>query len=110
MTRRRARRGLHRQPGFFALGFGLDGATGPVELDLPQDRHFFGHGAFFDDGWLLAATENDFDGGRGVLGIYDASLAARTGAWANSIAAASGRTRCCCCPTARRCAWPMAAS
>lgn len=62
-----------RQPGFFALGFGLDGAAGPVELDLPQDRHFFGHGAFFDDGRLLAATENDFDGGRGVLGIYDAS-------------------------------------
>ena len=61
-----------RQPGFFALGFGL-GAAGPVELDLPQDRHFFGHGAFFDDGRLLAATENDFDGGRGVLGIYDAS-------------------------------------
>ena len=61
-----------RQPGF-ALGFGLDGAAGPVELDLPQDRHFFGHGAFFDDGRLLAATENDFDGGRGVLGIYDAS-------------------------------------
>ena len=65
-----------RQPGFFALGFGLDGAAGPVELDLPQDRHFFGHGAFFDDGRLLAATENDFDGGRGVLGIYDASAGA----------------------------------
>ena len=99
-----------RQPGFFALGFGLDGAAGPVELDLPQDRHFFGHGAFFDDGRLLAATENDFDGGRGVLGIYDASAGGAYRRVGEFDAAASGRTRCCCCPTARRCAWPMEAS
>lgn len=62
-----------RQPGFFALGFDLRGERAPVELPLPDDRHFFGHGAYFDDARLLVATENDFDGGRGVLGIYDAT-------------------------------------
>nr|WP_313657529.1 DUF1513 domain-containing protein [Achromobacter ruhlandii] len=62
-----------RQPGFFALAFDLRGARPPLELPLPEDRHFFGHGAYFDGGRLLAATENDFDGGRGVLGIYDAT-------------------------------------
>lgn len=62
-----------RQPGFFALAFDLGGARPPLELPLPENRHFFGHGAYFDGGRLLAATENDFDGGRGVLGIYDAT-------------------------------------
>lgn len=62
-----------RQPGFFALAFDLRGERAPLELPLPEDRHFFGHGAYFDGARLLAATENDFDGGRGVLGIYDAS-------------------------------------
>lgn len=62
-----------RQPGFFALAFDLRGERAPLELPLPDDRHFFGHGAYFDGARLLAATENDFDGGRGVLGIYDAT-------------------------------------
>ncbi|MBK1981461.1 DUF1513 domain-containing protein [Achromobacter xylosoxidans] len=62
-----------RQPGFFALAFDLRGERAPLELPLPQDRHFFGHGAYFDGGRLLAATENDFEGARGVLGIYDAT-------------------------------------
>lgn len=36
-----------------------------------QDRHFFGHGFYASSGRLLFASENDFDKGRGVLGIYD---------------------------------------
>ena len=62
-----------RQPGFFALAFSLRGAGGPQALPMHDERHFFGHGAYLDGGRLLAATENDFEAGRGVLGLYDAS-------------------------------------
>lgn len=61
-----------RQPGFFALGFSLGGGE-PVALPMHEARHFFGHGAYVDGGRLLAATENDFEAGRGVLGLYDAT-------------------------------------
>lgn len=63
-----------RQPGFFALAIDLDGAAAPVALAAASERHFFGHGVYFDNGRLMAATENDFEGGRGVLGLYDASV------------------------------------
>ncbi|SSW72083.1 hypothetical protein AVE30378_04923 [Achromobacter veterisilvae] len=62
-----------RQPGFFGLAFSLDGKGDPEALPLHDERHFFGHGAYVDGGRLLAATENDFEAGRGVLGLYDAS-------------------------------------
>ncbi|WP_454674792.1 DUF1513 domain-containing protein [Achromobacter pestifer] len=62
-----------RQPGFFAVAFSLRGGEEPQALPMPDERHFFGHGAFVDGGRLLVATENDFEAGRGVLGIYDAS-------------------------------------
>lgn len=62
-----------RQPGFFALGFKLDGGSAPEPLPLPEGRHFFGHGVFIHDGALLLATENDYEAGRGVVGVYDAS-------------------------------------
>jgi len=62
-----------RQPGFFALGFDLDGAAPPTVFAPEQDRHFFGHGSYVDQGRLLIASENDYDAGRGVLGVYDAT-------------------------------------
>ncbi|TSH90761.1 DUF1513 domain-containing protein [Verticiella sediminum] len=61
-----------RQPGFYALAFDEHGRQ-LAELPLPEDRHYFGHGVFVDGGRRLLATENDFDGARGVLGVYDAS-------------------------------------
>lgn len=61
-----------RQPGFFALAFSLEGDTPTDSLPLPEDRHYFGHGIFSADGQRLYTTENDFDGSRGVIGIYDA--------------------------------------
>lgn len=67
-----------RQPGFYALAFGLDGAGTAQPLPLPEGRHYFGHGCFSADGRLLYATENDYEGGRGVIGVYDAS---RGGGW-----------------------------
>ena len=62
-----------RRPGRFAVSFGLKNAANPVVFAPPNDRHFYGHGAFSHDGRLLYATENDFDNGRGVVGIYDAT-------------------------------------
>lgn len=62
-----------RQPGFFAVAFRIDGAQPPVALRAAAGRHFFGHGVYLPDGQRMLATENDFEAGQGVLGIYDAS-------------------------------------
>ena len=62
-----------RRPGRFALV--VDLARGAVDrrLKTPAARHFYGHGVFSLDGRLLYATENDFGGERGVIGVYDAA-------------------------------------
>ncbi len=62
-----------RQPGFFAIAFHLQGKSPPQSLPLAPGRHFFGHGIYSPDGKLLCATENDYEAGQGVLGLYDAS-------------------------------------
>lgn len=61
-----------RRPGTFAAV--LDTASGAVLhwIEAAPGRHFYGHGTFSADGRTLFATENDYDGGRGVLGVYDA--------------------------------------
>ena len=63
-----------RQPGFFALGFALDCEAAPLPLPLPAGRHYFGHGAFSVDGRRVFAAENDYDAGRGVIGVYACSI------------------------------------
>lgn len=60
-----------RRPGTFALVIDLLGARKAAAFTAPKGRHFYGHGFFSADGRLLYATENDFEGERGVLGIYD---------------------------------------
>lgn len=62
-----------RQPGFFAVAFDVAGKQAPVAIAAAPGRHFFGHGVFTPDGKILVATENDYEAGRGVLGVYDAS-------------------------------------
>src|SRR5690606_2520444 len=62
-----------RQPGFFAVAFRIDGTQPPVALQAAEGRHFFGHGVFLPDGRRMLATENDYEAGHGVLGVYDAS-------------------------------------
>lgn len=61
-----------RRPGRFAIV--LDCLTGTEESRLmpPEGRHFYGHGTFSEDGDLLFTTENDFDAGRGMIGVWDA--------------------------------------
>jgi len=62
-----------RQPGFFAVAFDVRGARPAQRLPAEAGRHFFGHGVYLPDGSLMYATENDYEAGRGVLGVYDAS-------------------------------------
>ncbi|MGF9693640.1 DUF1513 domain-containing protein [Rhizobium sp. 0TCS1.26] len=61
-----------RRPGTFAMIFDPANRTRPVVVHAPEGRHFYGHGHFSPDGRILYASENDFDGNRGVIGLYDA--------------------------------------
>ena len=60
-----------RRPGRFAHVLALPELRPLAVLDPPLGRHFYGHGAFSPDGRYLYASENDFDGARGVIGVYD---------------------------------------
>jgi hypothetical protein len=61
-----------RRPGTFAMIFDPWSKADPIVIAAREGRHFYGHGAFSPDGRLLYASENDFDGNRGMIGIYDA--------------------------------------
>lgn len=60
-----------RQPGFFAVAMEFDSAGEPLVLKAEVGRHFYGHGVYAPDGRRLYATENDYEAGRGVIGVYD---------------------------------------
>jgi uncharacterized protein len=61
-----------RRPGTFAMVFDPSRQAEPVMITSPEGRHFYGHGHFSPDGTRLYASENDFDGNRGMIGVYDA--------------------------------------
>ncbi|MBP2442731.1 DUF1513 domain-containing protein [Rhizobium leguminosarum] len=60
-----------RRPGTYAMIFDPRSKGEPIVISSREDRHFYGHGAFSPDGRLLYASENDFDGNRGMIGLYD---------------------------------------
>lgn len=62
---------FERAPGRHAVAFDIAGRKEPVPIRAAEGRHFFGHGIFTPDGHLMLATENDYDTGRGVTGVYD---------------------------------------
>lgn len=64
-----------RRPGTFAVLFAPRRESKPQVIKSAANRHFFGHGVFSADGRLVYATENDFENGRGVIGLYDVSAA-----------------------------------
>lgn len=66
-----------RRPGTFALVIDRSRTREPLTIAAAEDRHFFGHGCFSPDGNILYASENDFDAGHGVVGLYDAGDAYR---------------------------------
>lgn len=59
-----------RRPGKFALV--INCVTGSLiqKLDVPLGRHFYGHGAFINDGETLCTTENDIETGKGIIGLW----------------------------------------
>ncbi|MEQ8602115.1 MAG: DUF1513 domain-containing protein [Marivibrio sp.] len=60
-----------RRPGRFIALFDLGAPRFLGLLESPPDRHFQGHAVFTADARTLVATENDFEAGRGVLGLWD---------------------------------------
>ncbi|MEL6752200.1 MAG: DUF1513 domain-containing protein [Pseudomonadota bacterium] len=69
-----------RRPGTFAVAFHSARPNSTTHIfSAARGRHFNGHGAFSEDGRLLYASENDFERGVGVIGVYDASSFERIG-------------------------------
>ncbi|WP_064693491.1 DUF1513 domain-containing protein [Rhizobium aegyptiacum] len=62
-----------RRPGTYAMIFDPRHKGEPIVISSREDRHFYGHGAFSPDGRILYASENDFDGNCGMIGLYDAT-------------------------------------
>jgi hypothetical protein len=62
-----------RRPGTFALVIDCAEGREVARLHSPEDRHFYGHGAFTADGTLLFTTENAITAGTGRLGVWDAT-------------------------------------
>ena len=60
-----------RRPGEWASV--VDPATGAEvgRLSASEGRHFYGHGAFGPDGAVLYTSENRFEDGRGLIGVWD---------------------------------------
>jgi hypothetical protein len=68
-----------RRPGTFALVIDCAEGREIARLHTPEDRHFYGHGAFTADGSLLFTTENAIAEGNGRLGVWDADGYRRIG-------------------------------
>ena len=61
-----------RRPGRSAWIIDLERGAIAGRFSTPDMRHLYGHGVFSRDGRLLYTSENDFEGERGVIGVYDA--------------------------------------
>lgn len=64
---------LARRPGDFL--WVIDSKNGEVlyKLTTTKDRHFYGHGTYNHNGDKLYTSENNFETGEGVIGIYNAA-------------------------------------
>lgn len=62
-----------RRPGTFALVVDCANGQEVKRLTAPTDHHFYGHGQFSADGTLLFTTENHYEAGEGVIGVWDAA-------------------------------------
>ncbi len=60
-----------RRPGTFAIVIDCRSGQETARLQSPDGRHFYGHGVFSADGSMLYTTENNFEAGRGCIGVWD---------------------------------------
>ena len=60
-----------RRPGTFAVVLDCQSGKEIGRLTAPEGSHFYGHGAYSAAGDVLFTTENDYDAGRGVIGVWD---------------------------------------
>lgn len=60
-----------RRPGTFAVVIECTSGRRIATLNTPAGRHFYGHGTFNADGTRLFTTENDYEAGRGRIGVWD---------------------------------------
>lgn len=60
-----------RRPGTFAIVIDCVSGRRKAILKAPNGHHFYGHGVYSADGDLLFTTENDFEAGRGMIGVWD---------------------------------------
>ena len=63
---------MERRPGRRAWVVDIADCTIRARFEAGPGRHFEGHAAFTPDG-LVLTTENDYENGRGVIGVRDAS-------------------------------------
>lgn len=61
-----------RRPGTFALVIDCLSGKPTATLTAPKGRHFYGHGTYSADGDWLFTTENDYEAGRGRIGVWNA--------------------------------------
>ncbi|MFY0615941.1 DUF1513 domain-containing protein [Shimia sp.] len=61
-----------RRPGTFAVVLDCRDGSVLAQLSAPAGRHFYGHGAFSADGQTLFTSENNFEAGEGVIGVWEA--------------------------------------
>jgi len=61
-----------RRPGNFGLV--IDTSSGDIidKFNAKNGRHFYGHGVYSKDGQWLYSSENEYDTGQGIIGVYDA--------------------------------------
>jgi uncharacterized protein len=61
-----------RRPGRFADVINCQTGARLARLQPPPGHHFYGHGVFTPDGTRLFTTENDYENGRGIVGVWEA--------------------------------------
>lgn len=60
-----------RRPGTYAIVLDCVSGLEKAKLSAPEGRHFYGHGTYSASGDWLFTTENDFELGRGCIGVWD---------------------------------------